>query len=57
MTNQAENRVALAQSEAGRISEERTQRLFALGGIVGALLAASCCVVPLALFGLGVSGA
>jgi mercuric ion transport protein len=57
MTNQAENRVAIAQSEAERISEERTQRLLTLGGVVGALAAGSCCVVPLALFGLGVSGA
>ena len=29
----------------------------AAGGILGALAASSCCIVPLALFGLGVSGA
>jgi len=57
MTDQAENQIALAQVEAGRIGDGRTQKLLTLGGIVGALAAASCCVVPLALFALGVSGA
>ena len=57
MTNQVENRVTFAQSEAGRISEERTQRLLTVGGILGALAASTCCVVPLVLFGLGISGA
>lgn len=33
------------------------QRLAAAGGILAALGAASCCVVPFALFALGVSGA
>jgi mercuric ion transport protein len=33
------------------------QRLMAAGGILGALAASSCCVVPLVLFGLGVSEA
>ena len=32
------------------------QRLMAAGGL-GALAASSCCIVPLVLFGLGVSGA
>lgn len=32
-------------------------RLLSLGGIVGALGAASCCVIPFLLFTLGVSGA
>ena len=31
--------------------------LFALGGLLGALVASSCCIMPLVLFGLGVSGA
>jgi mercuric ion transport protein len=35
----------------------RRQRLMAAGGLLGALAASSCCIVPLALFGLGVSGA
>jgi mercuric ion transport protein len=33
------------------------QRLMATGGLLGALAASSCCIVPLVLFGLGVSGA
>ena len=42
---------ALKRGELGR------QRLAAGGGILAALGAASCCVVPFALFMLGVSGA
>lgn len=33
------------------------KRALAAGGIVGALLASSCCVAPLALLTLGISGA
>lgn len=39
------------RSEAGR------QHLVAVGGILGALAASSCCIVPLVLFGLGIGGA
>src|SRR5499427_522271 len=35
----------------------RGQTLMAAGGLLGALAASSCCILPLALFGLGVSGA
>jgi mercuric ion transport protein len=35
----------------------RGQRLMAAGGILGALAASSCCILPLVLFSLGVSGA
>jgi mercuric ion transport protein len=31
--------------------------LLAAGGLLGALAASSCCILPLTLFGLGVSGA
>ena len=34
----------------------RRQSLIAAGGLLGALAASSCCILPLALFGLGVSG-
>ena len=34
----------------------RGQSLVAAGGILGALAATSCCILPLALFSLGVSG-
>ena len=33
------------------------QRLMAAGSLLGALAASSCCIVPLVLFGLGISGA
>ncbi len=33
------------------------ERLFAAGGVLGALLASSCCIVPLLLVTLGISGA
>jgi mercuric ion transport protein len=35
----------------------RRQNLMAAGGLLGALAASSCCILPLALFGLGISGA
>jgi mercuric ion transport protein len=35
----------------------RGPAMLALGGLLGALAAASCCIMPLVLFGLGVSGA
>lgn len=42
---------ALERGELGR------QRLAAVGGILGALAASSCCIVPLLLFSLGIGGA
>jgi mercuric ion transport protein len=36
---------------------QRKQRLIVAGGLLGALAASSCCILPLVLFGLGVSGA
>jgi mercuric ion transport protein len=33
------------------------ERLLVAGGLLGALAASSCCIVPLVLFSLGVSGA
>lgn len=36
--------------------ESRLQGLIATGGLLGALLASSCCIVPLALFSLGIGG-
>lgn len=42
---------ASARREVGR------QRLIALGGILGALAASSCCILPLVLFSLGIGGA
>jgi mercuric ion transport protein len=57
MTSQVENQTSLAQPEVAPASMQRRQKLLAAGGVLGALAASSCCIVPLALFGLGVSGA
>jgi mercuric ion transport protein len=38
-------------------TNRRWQRLTAAGGLFGALAASSCCILPLTLFALGVSGA
>jgi mercuric ion transport protein len=35
----------------------RAKTLLSIGGVVAALGASSCCVIPFALFGLGISGA
>lgn len=43
--------------EAPDTTDQRRGRVLAAGGFIGALLASSCCVVPLLLVGLGVSGA
>ena len=37
--------------------ERSRVRLIAAGGILGALAATSCCILPLVLFSLGISGA
>ena len=45
-------------NQADHIADNwRRQRLMAAGGLLGALAASSCCILPLALFGVGVSGA
>jgi mercuric ion transport protein len=38
-------------------AERGLSLLAAAGGVLGALAASSCCIVPLVLFGLGISGA
>jgi mercuric ion transport protein len=45
-------------NQTDHIADNRWRlRLMAAGGLLGALAASSCCLLPLALFGLGVSGA
>lgn len=44
-----------APDQAG--SEQARARWIAAGGILGALAASSCCILPLVLFSLGISGA
>ena len=50
---QAEDRAGL--SNAPR--DEGRKTWVAAGGLLGALAASSCCIVPLALFSLGIGGA
>ncbi|MGH6880679.1 MAG: mercuric transporter MerT family protein, partial [Hypericibacter sp.] len=40
----------------GRTDGHKTE-LIAAGGVLGALAAMSCCILPLVLFALGISGA
>lgn len=44
-------------TEAPDTTNQRRGRFLAASGFIGALLASSCCVVPLLLVSLGVSGA
>jgi len=36
---------------------DREKTLFAVGGVIGAILASTCCIAPLVLLTLGISGA
>ena len=38
-------------------SLDRGQKLAAVGGVIGALAASSCCILPVILFSLGIGGA
>lgn len=57
MVIQADTQTSLARPETRQEGTLSTQRLLAAGGVLGALAASSCCIMPLVLFGLGVSGA
>lgn len=39
------------------LSGDRMKTLFAAGGVIGAILASTCCIGPLVLLTLGISGA
>ena len=45
------------KEEAFGTRAQRGQALMAAGGLIGALAASSCCILPLVLFSFGVSGA
>jgi mercuric ion transport protein len=47
----------IATGEVVSSDETTKTRLIAAGGILGAIAASTCCVVPLVLFSLGISGA
>lgn len=59
--NAQQNHRALVEAAprraAARDSDATSLRLTAVGGVLGAILASSCCIAPLALFSLGISGA
>ena len=44
-------------ADSADATDRRARTLVAAGGVLGALAASSCCIVPLLLFSLGVSGA
>ena len=49
---------AMMINQEDRIADVRRQQSLAVaGGFLGALAASSCCILPLVLFSLGVSGA
>ena len=52
-----ETNLSAAPSRRDVASSTGKAGLAAAGGILGALAASSCCIVPLALFTLGISGA
>lgn len=43
--------------QAAEGTVDRKRRIFAAGGVIGAILASTCCVVPLLFVTLGISGA
>ena len=53
MSSQVNNRTPVEGSEAHSRNLDLGQKLLAGGGVLGALAASSCCLVPLALFGIG----
>lgn len=48
---------AVADVEAAQSDERSRTRFVAAGGLLGALAASSCCILPLVLFSVGISGA
>ena len=46
-----------ANSDTYLFDSERKTKLVAIGGVLGAIAASTCCILPLLLFSLGISGA
>jgi len=56
--NPSENSLIIqAAAETQRTRQAAGKTLVSLGGILGAIAASSCCVLPVVLFALGISGA
>lgn len=43
--------------QTGQLSDDNGAKYAAIGGAIGAIAASTCCILPLALFSLGVTGA
>ena len=56
MTEGAGTAAAASMAQSARHERSRT-RFVAAGGMLSALAASSCCILPLVLFSLGISGA
>ncbi|MDE2229461.1 MAG: mercury transporter MerT [Alphaproteobacteria bacterium] len=57
MNNIADSAIATGRDGSPATPASRTAGLAAAGGVLGALVASTCCIVPLVLFTLGISGA
>jgi mercuric ion transport protein len=57
MTSQAANPSRRAHLRVGGAGTRHAQTLLTAGGVLGALAASSCCIAPVVLFALGISGA
>ena len=57
MMAMTETKAELQGLENTEKTESRRQGVVAVGGVLGAVAAASCCILPLALFSLGITGA
>ena len=56
--SEARNAIGFALNDRpANVSPGKGQKLAAAGGIIGALAASSCCILPVVLFSLGISGA
>ena len=53
----SEESVAVSELSEELAEPKRGTGLLAIGGLLGALAASSCCIVPLVLFSLGATGA
>lgn len=56
--NAIRERTAVSEPTELQVNQgSASRRLLAAGSLIGAVLASSCCIVPLALVSLGISGA
>ena len=55
--NPSENTLIRQAAETRRTHQAARKTLVSIGGILAAIAASSCCVLPLGLFALGISGA